>query len=43
MGFAHNLTDRCTATLEGIYSFAGGYVRYQNEPRSYGVEVKAHF
>jgi hypothetical protein len=42
MGFAHNLTDRRTATMEGA-TFAGGYVRYDNEPRSYGVEVKAHF
>jgi hypothetical protein len=38
-----NLTDRREATLAGSGPFAGGYVRYQNEPRSYGVEVKVNF
>ncbi len=42
-GFVRNATDRREATLAGSADFAGGYVRYQNEPRSYGVEVKAWF
>jgi iron complex outermembrane receptor protein len=40
--FVRNLTDRREQTQAGVEA-AGGFLRFQNEPRSYGVEVKASF
>jgi iron complex outermembrane receptor protein len=41
--FVRNATDERQATFAGSDNFAGGYIRYQNAPRSYGVEVKVMF
>jgi len=40
--FVRNVTDRREQTQAGVEA-AGGFLRFQNEPRSYGVEVKASF
>ena len=41
--FMRNATDTRQATLAGIFIPGFGAIRYQNEPRSYGVEVRASF
>jgi iron complex outermembrane receptor protein len=41
--FARNATDEREATLVGPVIPGFGYLRFQNEPRSYGVEVRASF
>ena len=41
--FVRNATDERQAALAGAENFAGGYGRFQNDPRSYGVELKASF
>lgn len=43
MGFVKNLTDERQATYASVDDFTGGYPRYQNLPRSYGIEVRAFF
>jgi iron complex outermembrane receptor protein len=40
--FVRNATDERQATLAGAL-LPGGYVRYQNSPRSYGIELRASF
>jgi iron complex outermembrane receptor protein len=40
--FAKNATDEREATIAGVAA-AGGFIRYQNEPRSYGLEVRTTF
>jgi iron complex outermembrane receptor protein len=42
MAFVRNATDEREPTIVGVAGI-GGFIRYQNEPRSYGVEVKASF
>ncbi len=39
-GFVKNLTDERQATHASVDNFTGGYPRYQNLPRSYGIEVR---
>lgn len=41
--FMRNATDERQATIKGIGIPDFGFIRYQNEPRSYGVEVRASF
>lgn len=41
--FVKNATDERQAILAGADNFAGGYGRFQNDPRSYGIELKASF
>jgi iron complex outermembrane receptor protein len=40
--FVRNLTNERQATYPGSIT-AGGYIRYPNEPRSYGVEARVTF
>jgi len=40
--FVRNVTNEREQTQAGV-AVAGGFLRFQNEPRSYGVEVKASF
>ncbi len=42
MGYMRNATDERIATFAGVIA-GGGYVRSQNEPRSYGIDVRASF
>ena len=41
--FVRNATNERQAAIAGTPNFTGGYIRDQNEPRSYGIEVRASF
>ncbi len=41
--FVRNATDERQSTFAGSENFTGGYVLYQNQPRSYGLEVRVTF
>jgi hypothetical protein len=41
--FVRNATDTREATIAGVQIPNFGFIRYQNEPRSYGIEVRTTF
>jgi iron complex outermembrane recepter protein len=41
--FVKNATNERQITYAGAENFAGGFIRYINEPRSYGVEARMSF